>query len=130
MSTKRKAHHIIAMLLTPSMAAALCPLTAFAETVISSITVTGVLMPAEGEKPSKNMRTICAISTVSDNQIPDVKVTNAYTKEIHTFYPAGILAKNNAVGAFASNNNIKRSRAVAILMRIIKISARKNIALK
>lgn len=67
---------------------------------------------------------------VTDNAIPDVKVTDAYGADIYTFYRAGILTGSDAKGTFHADSTIRRSEVSAILNRMYDVSARQSIALK
>jgi len=69
------------------------------------------------------------INTVSDNKIPDVKLTDSYANQIYTFYRAGLLTGSDANGTFYQNSNIKRSEVAALLTRMFEKDARKTIAL-
>lgn len=68
------------------------------------------------------------INTVSDNKIPDVKLTAGNAKQIYAFYRAGILIGSEN-GNFYPINNIKRSEVAAILTRMFEKDARKSITL-
>ncbi len=68
-------------------------------------------------------------NTVSDNKIPDVKLTDSYAKEIYAFYRAGILIGSDGLGNFYSANKIKRSEVSAVLTRMYEKDARKSITL-
>ena len=70
-----------------------------------------------------------AINTVSDNSIPDVRVSDANASQIYAFYRAGILTGSDSSGTFYSNSNIKRSEVAAILTRMFESSYRKTISL-
>lgn len=69
------------------------------------------------------------INTVSDNKIPDVKLSDRYSKEIYAFYRAGILIGSDGNGKFYPANNIKRSEVAAVLTRMYEKDARKTITL-
>ena len=69
------------------------------------------------------------INTVSDNKIPDVKLTDSNAKQIYAFYRAGILTGSDLSGTFSPNSNIKRSEVAAILTRMFEKDARKTITL-
>lgn len=69
------------------------------------------------------------INTVSDNKIPDVKLTDSYANQIYTFFRAGILTGSDAYGTFYPNSNIKRSEVAALLTRMFEKDARKTITL-
>ena len=69
------------------------------------------------------------INTISDNKIPDVKLTASNAEQIYAFYRAGILAGSDAYGTFYPNSNIKRSEVAAILTRMFEKDARKTITL-
>lgn len=69
------------------------------------------------------------INTVSDNKIPDVKLTDNYAAQIYAFYRAGILTGSDLKGTFSPNSNIKRSEVAAILTRMFEKDARKTITL-
>lgn len=68
------------------------------------------------------------INTVSDNKIPDVKLTAANSAQIYTFYRAGILIGSDG-NYFYPNNNIKRSEVAAILTRMFEKDARQSVTL-
>lgn len=69
------------------------------------------------------------INTVSDNKIPDVKITDGNATQIYAFYRAGILTGSDLKGTFYPNSNIKRSEVAAILTRMFEKDARKTITL-
>ena len=69
------------------------------------------------------------INTVSDNKIPDVKLTDNNSKQIYAFYRAGILTGSDLKGTFSPNSYIKRSEVAAILTRMFEKDARKTITL-
>lgn len=69
------------------------------------------------------------INTVSDNAIPDVKMSDENAKEIYTFYRAGILI-GSTNGVFNPAQNIKRSEVAAIMTRMFDSTARKSITLQ
>ena len=69
------------------------------------------------------------INTVSDNKIPDVKLTAGNATQIYAFYRAGILTGSDAIGTFNPSTNIKRSEVAAILTRMFEKDARKSITL-
>lgn len=69
------------------------------------------------------------LNTVSDNKIPDVKLTDSNAKQIYAFYRAGILTGSDSIGTFSPNSNIKRSEVAAILTRMFEKDARKTITL-
>ncbi len=71
-----------------------------------------------------------AWNKVADNAISDVKLGDAYADEIYTFYRAGILTGNDAVGTFKPASGIKRSEVAAILIRMYDASARQEILLQ
>ncbi len=57
--------------------------------------------------------------TIAAGAIPDVAITDPYGYEVYTFYRAGILQGNDAVGTFAPDSNIKRSEVAAIIARMM-----------
>ena len=59
------------------------------------------------------------IQTVPPGAIPDVSITDSYGYEVYTFYRAGILQGNDALGTFAPNSNITRSGVAAIISRMM-----------
>ncbi len=69
------------------------------------------------------------INTVSDNKIPDVKLTAGNAKQIYAFYRAGILTGSDKKGTFNPTTNIKRSEVAAILTRMFEKDSRKSITL-
>ena len=70
-----------------------------------------------------------AINDVSDNAIPDVKLTDAYAAEIYDFYRAGILTGSDGAGTFNGTSTIKRSEVAAILIRMYHETLRQRIEL-
>ena len=70
-----------------------------------------------------------AINDVSDNAIPDVKLTDAYAAEIYDFYRAGILTGSDGAGTFNGTSTIKRSEVAAILIRMYDETLRQRIEL-
>ncbi len=69
------------------------------------------------------------INTIDDNAIPDVKIGDAYSGEIYTFYRAGILTGSDSKGSFMPDSNIKRNEVSAIVTRMLDHGARKSITL-
>lgn len=69
------------------------------------------------------------LNTISDNAIPDVKMTDAVSKEIYAFYRAGILTGKDNAGSFLPKDNILRSEVAAIMTRMFEKSARKQFTL-
>ena len=69
------------------------------------------------------------ISTVVDNAIPDVKMTDKFAAEIYELYRAGILTGSDVKGTFHAASTIKRSEAAVILLRMYDSSARMPITL-
>lgn len=49
---------------------------------------------------------------------PDVKESYKYGKEIYRLYRTGVLNGNDSQGTFASNSNITRAQAAAIILRV------------
>ena len=72
------------------------------------------------------LKEFAQITNVDDNVIPDVKMGDAYSGEIYTFYRAGILAGNDAKGTFKPDSNISRSEVAAIVTRMLDSGARKE----
>ena len=72
------------------------------------------------------LKEFAKINNVEDNIIPDVKIGDAYSGEIYTFYRAGILTGNDARGTFKPDSNIARSEVAAIVMRMLDSGARKE----
>lgn len=68
-------------------------------------------------------------NTVSDNAIPDVKLTAANGSQIYAFYRAGILTGSDGYGTFYPDNNIKRSEVAAVLTRMFEKDYRQLITL-
>ncbi len=68
-------------------------------------------------------------NTVSDNAIPDVKLTAANGSQIYAFYRAGILTGSDGYGTFYPDNNIKRSEVAAVLTRMFEKDSRQLITL-
>lgn len=73
------------------------------------------------------LKEFARINNVDDNVIPDVKIGDAYSGEIYTFYRAGILTGNDAKGTFKPDSNISRSEVAAIVTRMLDSGARKYI---
>ncbi len=76
------------------------------------------------------LKEFAKINNVEDNIIPDVKIGDAYSGEIYTFYRAGILTGNDAKGTFKPDSNISRSEVAAIVIRMLDSGARKEIYIK
>lgn len=72
------------------------------------------------------LKEFAKINNVEDNIIPDVKIGDAYSGEIYTFYRAGILTGNDARGTFKPDSNIARSEVAAIVTRMLDSGARKE----
>ncbi len=72
------------------------------------------------------LKEFAKINNVEDNIIPDVKIGDAYSGEIYTFYRAGILTGNDAKGTFKPDSNISRSEVAAIVTRMLDSGARKE----
>lgn len=68
------------------------------------------------------------INTVADDAIPDVKCGDVYSKEIYSFYRAGILT-GDAKGYFKPKSYIKRSEMAAILARMLDPAKRKSVTM-
>ncbi len=69
------------------------------------------------------------LNTISDNSIPDVKMTDAVSKEIYAFYRAGILTgyketPGKVNGSFGALDNIKRSEVAVIVHRMFEKTER------
>ena len=75
------------------------------------------------------LKEFAKINNVEDNIIPDVKIGDAYSGEIYTFYRAGILTGNDAKGTFKPDSNISRSEVAAIVTRMLDSGARKEVIL-
>lgn len=69
-------------------------------------------------------------NTVSDNAIPDVKLTDTYGEEIYDFYRSGILTGFDEEGTFLAKNSIRRCEVATILVRMYDVTARQSITLK
>ena len=63
-------------------------------------------------------------------KIPDVPVSEDYSKAVYKLYNAGILTGNDEYGTFSPNSNIKRSEVAAIVTRMADKSLRKKVDLK
>ncbi|MFB0920274.1 MAG: S-layer homology domain-containing protein [Oscillospiraceae bacterium] len=68
-------------------------------------------------------------NSVSDNAIPDVKLSDANASQIYAFFRAGILTGSDARGTFYPSNNIKRSEVAAVLTRMFEKDTRQSITL-
>ncbi len=68
-------------------------------------------------------------NAVSDNAIPDVKLSDVTAAQIYAFFRAGILTGSDAHGTFYPNNNIKRSEVAAVLSRMFEKDSRQSITL-
>ena len=73
---------------------------------------------AEGENPP-----------ISNDAIPDVKLTDRYAARICAFYRAGILVGSDAQGTFNPESNIACSEVAAIITRMLDAAARRPITL-
>ena len=69
------------------------------------------------------------INNVTDNSIPDVKMSDQNSDAIYKLYRAGILTGNDEHGTFAPDSNIDRSSVAAIVSRVVNPSLRKHISL-
>lgn len=69
------------------------------------------------------------INTIEDGAVPDVDIGSAYSKEIYTFYRAGILTGSDK-GAFHPASSIMRSEVAAIIARMVDVSLRKSFTLE
>jgi len=76
------------------------------------------------------LKEFAKINNVEDNIIPDVKIGDAYSGEIYTFYRAGILTGNDVKGTFKPDSNISRSEVAAIVTRMLDSGARKKIDIR
>ena len=68
-------------------------------------------------------------NSIADNAIPDVALTHPQAAAIYKLYRAGILTGMDDQGTFEPNKNIRRSEVSAILTRMMKESARKELTL-
>ena len=68
-------------------------------------------------------------NTISDNAIPDVKLSDSNAAQIYAFFRSGILTGSDAKGTFYPNNNIKRSEVAAVLSRMFEKDSRQSITL-
>jgi len=71
-----------------------------------------------------------AINSVSDGAIPDVRVSDSFSWAVYLLYRAGILVGSDKAGTFHPNDNIKRSEAAAIVVRMADAVYRQPVALK
>ena len=74
--------------------------------------------------------TYTEINTVLDGKIPDVPMSSQYANKIYLFYRAGILTGSDEAGNFLPESSIKRSEVAAIMTRMFRETARREIELK
>lgn len=58
------------------------------------------------------------INRISDDAIPDVKMSSAYAESIYMLYRAGILSGNDESGTFLPQNSISRAEAACVIARM------------
>lgn len=68
------------------------------------------------------------INTVQDNAIPDVNLSAHYSKEVYSFYRAGILTGSNG-NYFKPDTDIRRSEVATIISRMLYPENRKSVTL-
>ncbi len=69
------------------------------------------------------------INSISDDAIPDVKMSAGYAQHVYKLYRAGILTGGDAMGTFSPNTCITRAEAAAIVSRMAESSSRKEFSL-
>ncbi len=69
------------------------------------------------------------LSTVSDNAIPDVSITDEGATEIYKLYRAGILTGNEPAHEFEPDTYIQRSQVAAIVTRMAVVDQRVKFSL-
>ena len=72
---------------------------------------------------------LTSINEIPDDAIPDLKMADAYSNEIYTFYRAGILAGYTnstayADHAFGPGTSIRRNEMAVILVHLVDASTR------
>jgi hypothetical protein len=72
-------------------------------------------MPAAG---------LAAINRVSDNAIPDVKMSDSGSSSVYKLYRAGIISGMNASGTFSPGSYITRAQCAAIISRMADSESR------
>ena len=68
-----------------------------------------------GALPKEALR---EINRVSDNAIPDVKMSSAFAESIYMLYRAGIFSGNDESGTFLPQSNISRAEAACVIARM------------
>ena len=58
------------------------------------------------------------INRISDDAIPDVKMSSAYAESIYMLYRAGILSGNDGSGTFLPQSSISRAEAACVIARM------------
>ncbi len=70
------------------------------------------------------------ISTIEDDAIPDVKMTDAGAADIYKLYRAGILTGRDKFGTFYPETKINRAEVATLAMRMVVPALRESMTLK
>ena len=70
------------------------------------------------------------INNIPDNSIPDVKMSDNYSKEIYLLYRAGLLVGYDEYGTFTPDTSVSRSAAATIISRVFKPELRQVFSLE
>lgn len=72
---------------------------------------------------------LTVMNNISDESIPDVRLSDACGEAVYKLYRAGVLTGSDSQGTFYPNTNLRRSEMAAIVIRMVNVTARKSVSI-
>ena len=72
---------------------------------------------------------LSALNNISDGDIPDVRLSDAYGAAVYTLYRAGVVTGSDAFGAYRPTDSITRAEVATLVARMAKSQLRRSFSL-